>query len=397
MFEAIDEIDAQARVYVEGWQSWSPVGVFAATDDSPPVPDARIDRRPGKPVPEHGLQAEGLLAVELPEGGARAWYGADTPTLRVIDGVISTDGPVEEVSAESLDDVLEEVGDRLSPGPAVRVPAGWCSWYCHWLDVTENDIVAVAESDLPFEIVQIDDGWEAGIGDWLESSPRFGDVGRACERIRATGKRAGIWTAPFIVVEDSRLAHDHPDWLLADADAGWNWNQQLRVLDLSRSGAAEYLEQVFRELVGLGFDYFKLDFLYAGAYAGIDAYREGLRLIRRCVGPEATILGCGAPIFPSIGLVDAMRIGPDVLFLTNDSKLSDDSIGKAMRASSARQWMNGRLWRNDPDCLVVRPQVAEREEWASFVSTYDGVVFSSDRLADLDARGLELTRAAIGS
>ena len=30
------------------------------------------------------------------------------------------------------------------------------------------------------------------------------------------------------------------------------------------------------------------------------------------IGAEAVLLGCGAPILPSVGGVDAMRVGPDI-------------------------------------------------------------------------------------
>jgi len=42
----------------------------------------------------------------------------------------------------------------------------------------------------------------------------------------------------------------------------------------------------------------------------IQAYREGLNVIRKAVG-KSFILGCGAPLLPSAGLVDGMRIGED--------------------------------------------------------------------------------------
>jgi alpha-galactosidase len=398
VFEQIAEIDPRARVYVEGWQSWSPAGVFT---EMPRPPDARSETmgwRAGKPLPERGLQAEGVLAVEEPDGGARAWYSADTPSIRVVDGVVSADGPLEEVTAGSLADALALVGDRLSPGPTARVPPGWCSWYCHFEHVTEADIATAAATELPFEIIQIDDGWEAGIGDWLFWSPRFGNVADACARILDTGRRAGIWTAPFLLGADSAFARVRPDWVLAGSDAGWNWNQQLHALDLTNAETHEHLEFVFGTLAGLGFDYFKLDFLYAGALAGIDAYKEGLRAVRRGAGEHATLLGCGAPLLPSIGLVDAMRVGPDVLAQpSHSSESSASSIAKARAASEARAWMNGRLWVNDPDCIVARPEVPERETWAPFVADYGGVVFSSDDLSRLDARGRELTLRAVRS
>jgi hypothetical protein len=54
-----------------------------------------------------------------------------------------------------------------------------------------------------------------------------------------------------------------------------------------------------------------------------------------------------------------------------------------------------RLWVSDPDCLVARPEIPERERWAAHVGTYGGLVVSGDRLDRLDDRGLELTRSAM--
>jgi alpha-galactosidase len=69
-----------------------------------------------------------------------------------------------------------------------------------------------------------------------------------------------------------------------------------------------------------GFDYYKLDFLYAGALKGKRhtdmpreaAYRECLRYMREAMGEGAFFLTCGTPIIPALGMCDAIRIGPDV-------------------------------------------------------------------------------------
>ena len=58
-------------------------------------------------------------------------------------------------------------------------------------------------------------------------------------------------------------------------------------------------------------------------------------------------------------------------------------------------WEEEGLYAADPDHLIVRPGIAERERWAAHVTGYGGLVFSSDRLADLDERGLALTREAL--
>ena len=129
----------------------------------------------------------------------------------------------------------------------------------------------------------------------------------------------------------------------------------------------------------------------------LEAYRQGLRLIRRAAGRDAVLLGCGAPLLPSIGLVDAMRLGPDVLpeSPAESSDPSEPDLGNALRVTRARAWMHARLWASDPDCLVARAEIGEREVWASHVEEYGGLAFSSDRLDRLDERGLELTRRVL--
>jgi alpha-galactosidase len=326
--------------------------------------------------------------------------------------VISANGPVtHDVESTDLDTALGRWADRyLAHRPAIelrRPPTVWCSWYHYFTGVTEADIVenleAMADLDLKIDVVQIDDGYQLEIGDWLQLSERFSSLPAIVSRIREHGRRAGIWVAPFLVGARSRLAAEHPDWLVAGASAGSNWNQQLGALDVSHPGAADYLRTVFSTMREIGIDFFKLDFVYAGALDGrrhdrsatpIEAYRLGVRLIREAIGPDAYLLGCGAPVFPSVGLFDAMRVSPDVdpRYEPPDGDMSQPSQRAAALTGRSRAWQHGRFWVNDPDCLIVRPAVQRREDWAAHVEKYGGLRASSDRLRDLDEWGLETTR-----
>jgi alpha-galactosidase len=127
---------------------------------------------------------------------------------------------------------------------------------------------------------------------------------------------------------------------------------------------------------------------------GVQAYRQALRLIRAATGPQSLLAGCGAPILPTAGLVDAMRVGPDIApgFEPPDGNPSKPSQLNASRNVMARAWQHGRLWVNDPDCLIARPEVERREDWAATVQQFGGLRASGDELARLDAWGLAATR-----
>ena len=290
--------------------------------------------RPGTPLPtDTSVQGEGLLAVETPEGSW--WFGTatadeDVPTLRagwVGDRVIvAADGPVEHGRVDG-DGVAALVAwsDVFAASAGARVPPVtprvWCSWYQYFEEVTAADVLEnVAEldaHDLPVEVIQVDDGWSRGLGWSLEPAPGFGLLDEVAARIHDSGRRAGIWLAPFLVGADTGVAREHPGWLLGDA--GHNWGQDLRGLDLTHPEVRDFLFGAVRGLRDQGFDFFKLDFLYGGALPGprhsgatpVAAYRSGLSLIREAAGEDALLLGCGAPILPSVGLVDAMRVSPD--------------------------------------------------------------------------------------
>ncbi|RJL35634.1 glycoside hydrolase family 36 protein [Bailinhaonella thermotolerans] len=414
-------VHGRARVYEHGWQSWSPTGAYAL-DATPPRPaDATIQilcYRPETPVPGGVFQGEGLLAIETGDGAVELWSAPSplqVPSIRARrEGdrlVVSADGQVRHRRVEGdLDLALrvwaEEIAEGYAPEAFPAVPPMWCTWYGYWDKVTEADVLEnlrlADRHGLGADMILIDDGYEAGIGDWLDPRPGFGSLERAVGAVAETGKRVGIWTAPFLVGHGSRLFTEHPDWLVRDAYAGHMWDQELAVLDVTHPDAAEHLVSVFRSLAALGISHFKLDYLYAGALAGgrhedldpVAAYRRGLELIRRGAGPAATLHGCGAPLLPSLGLVDIMRVSPDIAptLHPKSGDISQPSQLGARLTGAAREFLHARWWVNDPDCIIVRPEVEARREWAAHIAATGGLRGSSDPIAALDPWGLETTR-----
>lgn len=415
-----------ATVYCEGWQSWSPTRIRALADAPANPTDAevlrlgyRIDR------PPVGHQGEGLLAIHPGNGQPVEVFAVARLPLPAMDPQVPTiratlagdqvtiwaDGPVTRTTwiAPDLQSALTRWADATVTGmPTLRQPPPmWCSWYQYYTGVTQADILenlhGFATHDLPVEVVQIDDGYQAEIGDWLTPSDRFESLTGLVGQIQSEGRRAGIWVAPFLVGSRSQLAKDHPDWLVGGAVAGHNWDQELGVLDVTHPAAAAHLAEVFARMREWGFDFYKIDFCYAGAQEGarhdprvssVAAYRRGLELIRASIGPQAYLLGCGAPTIASVGLVDAMRISPDTA-LYPDVPTDDPSkpgLGNAMANGVARAWQQGRFWINDPDCILARPELGRRAQWADHVRTFGGLRATSDRVAALDDWGLTTTR-----
>lgn len=435
--ETIDAVPvdlARARVYEHGWQSWSPTTTYGLTE-RPHRPATERNRtlayRPGVAVATAGFQGEGLLAIDPGDGGGVRVYAATdgrvaVPSVRaaVVDErtvVVTADGPVDAVTVATDDVQVALAGwadgyvGRLGVPTPRPAPTIWCSWYHYFTGVAEADVdenvAAMDRLGLGVDVVQIDDGYERQIGDWLLPSGRFASLPDLVSRItQDAGRRAGIWVAPFLVAAGSRLAAEHPDWLVRArngdglADAGWNWDQQQFALDVTHPDAAAHLTEVLRTFRGWGIDFFKVDFVYGGAVDGrrhddvdgVAAYRRGMALVRSAVD-DAYVLGCGAPILPSIGLVDAMRVGPDTAPHREppDGDLSQPASRSAVLTSGARAFQHGRFWVNDPDCLVARPEIEDREAWAAHVLRHGGLRGSSDRLGALDVWGLATTRRVL--
>ncbi|MCA1662340.1 MAG: alpha-galactosidase, partial [Novosphingobium sp.] len=222
----------------------------------------------------------------------------------------------------------------------------------------------------------------------------------------------GLWIAPFMVGNRSRLAREHPDWLVRDAATGepfvemrfygeFRWHkrsEEYHILDVTHPDAAAYITHVFRTWrYDWGARYFKTDFMHFGSGHGPDevAWREsGLSriavwrrmgaLIREAIGEDALWSGCGCPLWASVGLVDAVRISRDVGVVWN----GEQSAQSLFRDLPARLHANGVLWQADPDCILLRDRFHDLSDEqvrlaAEAAASAGGVVMTSDDLGEL--------------
>jgi alpha-galactosidase len=294
-----------------------------------------------------------------------------------------------------LDDYAQKVASAMEARQSGETMTGWCSWYHYYGKERAGDILdnarTLAASPLrgKLKVIQIDDGWNRPSndhprvwGDWFPGQKFPQGMRAVADELHELGFQAGLWLAPFSVDKGSRLAAEHPDWivrtkneetgLLDPAGPGHVFG-----LDLTHPEVLAWLrttfERVFHEW---GFDYIKIDFLIHGVLPGerhdpgktsAEAFRQGMQVIRECAGDSKFILNCGSPLGPSIGLCDAMRIGYDVggrwdtPINLEQWPQGNCSIRAAAYPALFRQWMHRVWWQNDPDCLIVRDRAVSFE------------------------------------
>lgn len=451
-----------------GWQSWSATRTYRSREkDRRPLFDwlAEMEENIANPSPgkrgtfvgeqvfaitnvnTHQSFVAGFLTcrrsygdflLELDPGheGFRRWRARCN-----FDGAPLQSG--EQLASEPLwlnlgtrdDGLLDRWAARSGAAMQARVPAkapvGWCSWYHYYTSVTQKALLAnlaqmaALQDQLPTDVFQLDDGYHRAIGDWLETNAKFPDgLTALAEKIAAAGYVPGIWTAPFLVAPKSRLAAEHPDWLLRDQRGKpvrgvynplWSVSHGQWTLDPTRPDVQHWLTETFAALRGMGWRFFKIDFLYSASLPGVrfdpkltraGALRAGLEAIRAGVGDDATILGCGCPLGPAVGIVDLMRIGPDVTPRWRNPMrqvLRDRhclSTQHAVRNTITRNFLHRRWWVNDPDCVLAREHKnklteAEIRTFASLAAVSGGMFLLSDDMTRYPIHRLELVKTAL--
>ena len=453
------DVVGRLRMLRHGYQSWSPsdVAVFGEDRDRSLAPGSieliRAINQADQRVVEHAdeLRSEWftVLIDDTQEPVLVGFDGGDRHdgTLRLRTGptgvelcceaffgdLVLTSGERRELhdllvgTEASVDQLLADWATIVGRRGGARIDApfqvGWCSWYHYFHDVTRADIDAnLSLADpWPFDVFQVDDGYQSAIGDWLTVGGRFGgDLESMATAIERKGRTPGLWLAPFLAAPDSRVATEHPEWLARGLDGEplpnmfnppWNGGRDglMYGLDPTVPEVREHLRTLAATVVAMGYRYLKLDFTFSPSFDGVWAdrsftaaqrVRAGFDAIRAGAGDDVLLLGCGVPLSNSVGVVDANRIGADVAPSWN--RTSDESMlsgyagtqpatRHAWSATATRSFMHRRLWLNDPDCVMLRSEHTDltpdaAHTWARAVGVSGGMVLVSD---DLSLLGVE--------
>ena len=434
LFDLTNTLPSETALYGEGFQMLSQTGgTLGQPADLGNYTDAKHYRLP---APSDTKALYGMMTLSPPDHGhqmlaftsCRRFSGQFQLSPSRLRVVVDTEG-LELKSGETWDleefyfgsganrnDLLEDLAQRLaanhSPLKFPAPPAGWCSWYCFGPRVTAQQVLdnleTIAKNIPGLKYIQIDDGYQPAMGDWLETGSAFGgNVQGVLQEIRKRGFEPAIWVAPFIAEEQSHLFKQHPDWFVKDESGiplradrvtfgGWRRGPWY-ALDGTHPEARQHLETIFKTMRReWGCTYFKLDANFWGAIHGgrfhdpratrIEAYRRGMQAVLRGAG-DGFILGCNHPIWPSLGLIHGSRS-------SNDIKRSWDRFETTARQNLSRNWQNGRLWWNDPDAVVLTGPLTDDEFrfHATAIYATGGMVLSGDDLTKISSERLAMLK-----
>jgi hypothetical protein len=279
---------------------------------------------------------------------------------------------------------------ELPPQPTV-----YCTWY-HSGASNERELLASAEFakehlvPFGFSVIQIDDGWQAGVkGDGprrdftthRSGGPYPSGMAQTAARLTQLGLTPGIWFMPFAGTWDDPFFADKQDLFATQDGKPYVVRWGGTCFDITNPRTQEYVRSVAGRIArDWGYKYLKLDGLWTGIATGmcyvntgfkddelgaatlhnpekthVEAYRDGLKIVRKAAGEDVFLLGCNVAqnmrtLGGSFGLVDAMRVGPD-----NGRKWSQ--ICRGPFSGSNLYFLHGRVWYNDPDPIYVTDSI----------------------------------------
>jgi hypothetical protein len=404
------------------------------------------------PATRHGVvfgwlthdRGDGVLFSTVEDDKVRVGGQLDYGRLRVAAGKTED---LETLAVGYFDDArlgLESWADEIAKVYAIHLPPQpvvFCTWYSQPYGGASDEkhlaeTAAFAEKNLKpfgFSTIQIDDHWQAGIkGDGPKrnftthdpAGPYPSGMKAAADDVKSHGLVPGIWFLPFAGTVGDPFFEGHEDWFVKHENGApyiVRWGGTC--LDMTYAPAREHVRDVVSRITHQwGYHYIKIDGLWTGSgtpleyvntgykddgigdavfhdpnKSNIEAYRDGLKLVREAGGRNVFILGCNGPqnmrsYGGAFGLVDGMRIGPD-------NKSDWKGLLRGPTFGSRHYFLNGRVWYNDPDPLYVRESVPlnHAQLICSWVTISGALNTSSEWYPDLSPERLDLLKRTMPS
>jgi hypothetical protein len=265
------------------------------------------------------------------------------------------------------------------------------------------------EPPIPLRTVHIGPGYCIP-GDWLNNNSNWPkNMENVAREIFRRRYRAGIYVAPFVVHEESRIFRNHPRWILKDSEddpivMDQDADGKLYALDATHDDVRKYISKVFKSFHEIGFTYYEIDRLDWGLQrqpdvqkskkgkSSVQVFREVMDIIREAIGAGSFITANRAPYSPLIGYVDAVRIERDQSW-----KWDQEITGRILDESFNTQYFNNVFWQNDPDVVFLRNYkcdytLNEQRSLALWVAFVGGAIGTSDNFSIMESEKLQLWR-----
>lgn len=334
---------------------------------------------------------------------------------------------IDDTAQKGLENYALRVQQEMKSKMKTKPIIGWSTWDFYFGDISEESILdnvnflALHKKELPVEYIQIDAGYTIEeLFEWEKWNKNFPHGPKwLVEKIKAKGFKAGLWLVPFWAHRDSFLAKEHPNWLVKDKDeTPAPTGRIFFALDGTHPEVQTYLNKLAEKITKeWGFEYIKIDgasklgmvkgMHYNSSATSCQAYRQGIKAFRS--GMKKGTVFMGGVFGPSIGIVDAMRIGGDAGARWDWSKIPNVHLGERDRYHGSgyikrticstlnASYMNKRLWINDGDYLIVRDDrselsLNEAQTWATVIGLYGGSVILGDRMTTLSPSRLKILK-----
>ena len=434
--------ESETRVWKQGYQSWWWSGVTALIEpeyDALGIPLAGGDGNglsatEEKPYSSWWLgligkeDGDSILTGALASTKTRVWMAYSAEKIWVVWGHRGDTISLSAGEELRLDPIWIQAGEdafalhveyakaaaeyqNVAPRQD-KPPVGWATWYTFYDEIDEEIIhgnlevateLAADPSLEPMNVFQIDDGWQKLWGDWTANDDFPAGMAQLAADIRDAGFDAGLWMAPFYVHTDTPIFQAHDDWWVLDENDQpilfTNFGTgNYAIIDVTHPDAGPWMRDQVAERRNEGWNYLKLDFLYAGAergkryqdVTGMEAFHIGMNYLKEAVGADF-FLACGAPMLPSLGYADAFRTGADIGFFF-DPGPQPAYLRWQTRATMARSWQNGIWWWVDPDQMLLREPFQDPQVRGSIVAN---LISGGSWLIGDDLRSIEREKLAL--
>ncbi|MBN2136838.1 MAG: alpha-galactosidase [Sedimentisphaerales bacterium] len=330
---------------------------------------------------------------------------------------------------EEYADTIAEIYNIKLPG----IPSGYCTWYSnpHGGASDEKHMAEMARfcrdnlTKFGFNTLQIDDNWQISGRDFTVHNPKGpypNGMKTTADNIAAAGMTPGIWFIPFGWDHKRQIFADHQDWFVHRQDGSvYSVHWAGDCLDMTHPEARDFLDNAIRRMTrDWGYKYIKIDGLWTGMAVkilypepkyrpdgigdavfhnpektNIQAYRDGLKLVREAAGKDVYILGCNTAqnmrtLGASVALVDGMRIG-------SDTGARWGGILRGALMGSRLYFLHNRIWHNDPDCLMLRNPltIAQAQTWGAWIAVTGQLNMVSEWLPALPPEKLDVLKRSI--